>query len=426
MVILEVGVALVFTLVFLGLSGALAARVFNRPEIGGLILPLSMLSVIGQAAYTVSTSGLIGLGKYDRAALFQVFQGVTKLVVSVGLVLLGFGVAGAVAGYTASFFVSGAIGVALVIIMSGSALPKGLKADLNTGVSYGWPVYLSTLASGFVAPAINTVLALTVSNSQIGGYALATTFSTLIVLFTYPISTVLFPLFSRRFEDYRVLASTYRTSVWFTALLVVPVASFIIAFSSPLMVTFYGRAYAFGASYLTLLASIYLMAGIGSLAWSSLLNGIGHTRDVLVTTAVGSVVSVAAAILLIQGMGVTGAIVGLIFGNVVMVALGIRMVRRRLETALGLASTWKFYLAAALAATICYPLSWLIKTPELSLVAGAIAFLVLFVPFLALLKAMTRDTLGALRSYLGFSPVVSRPLELAIRYYELVARTPAS
>jgi O-antigen/teichoic acid export membrane protein len=289
-------------------------------------------------------------------------------------------------------------------------------------VSYGWPVYLSTLASGFVAPAINTVLALTVSNSQIGGYALATTFSTLITLFTYPISTALFPLFSRRIDDHRSLGSTYRTAVWFTGLLVVPVASFVIAFSSPLMVTFYGRAYAFGSGYLALLGSIYLLAGIGSLAWSSLLNGIGHTRDVLMTTAVGSVVSVAGAIVLIQSMGVTGAIVGLVIGNVVMVALGTWMVRRRLETGLGLASTWKFYLAAALASGVCYPLSWLIRTPELSLVAGAAAYLILFIPFLALLKTMTKDTLGALRGYLGFSPIVSRPLDLAMRYYEFFAR----
>jgi hypothetical protein len=84
---------------------------------------------------------------------------------------------------------------------------------------------------------------------------------------------------------------------------------------------------------------------------------------------------------------------------------------------------WKFYLAAALAAVVCYPVSWLVKTPQLSLVAGAVAYVVLFIPFLALLKAMTKDTLGALRSYLGFSPIVSRPLEVAIRYYELVART---
>ena len=422
MVIVEVGVAMLATLVFLGLSGVLASTVLNRPGIAGSILPMAMLSVVGQAAYTVTTSGLVGLGMYGRAALFQVAQGVAKLVVSVGLVLLGYGVLGAVAGYTIAFIVSGVLGIILVIGISGAAIPKGLKADVSMGLRYGWPVYISILASGFVAPAINTALALTVPNSQIGGYSAANTFLSLIALFTYPISTALFPLFSRRMDDNAAMGGLYRTSVWFTGLLVVPVTSFIIPFSSPLIVTFYGRAYSFGAEYLALLAAISLLAGVGSLAWSAVLNGIGHTRDVLATTALGSVVSVALAVLLIPTVGVPGAIEGQIMGNVVMLAIGTLMVRRRMGVGLGLSSVWKVYVSAILTAIVCYPLSWLIRTPEVSLVAGAVAYIVVFVPVLALLRTLDRGSKDALRGYLGFSPVISKPLSLAIRYYEVVGR----
>ncbi|MDG6903055.1 MAG: oligosaccharide flippase family protein, partial [Nitrososphaerota archaeon] len=419
----EVGLALLFTVVFFGLSGLLASKVLGRPQLGGAILPVAMLSVIGQAAYTVTTSGLVGLGKYEHAAVFQVAQGATRLVVSVGLILLGLGVMGAVAGYTIAFFVSGLLGVGMVAGMSGKGLPPGLKADLTTGVTYAWPVYLSILASGFVAPAINTTLALTVSNSQIGAYALAATFSSLIALFTYPITTALFPLFSRKSSDPSVQAKTYETSVWFTGLLVLPVTAFIIAFSGPLMVTFYGKAYSFGSNYLALLAAISLFAGLGSLAWSALLSGVGHTRDVLVVTALGSAVSVALAVILIQFMGVSGAIVGQIIGTGVQLALGTWMVARRLGTRLKLGPVWKLYVSAAVAAVITYPISFLIKTPEISFVAGAVVYVLLFIPLLALLKTMSKEGMASLRSYLGFSPAVSRPLEYVIRYYYLVART---
>ncbi len=62
MVIFEVGLSVVFTAVFYLLSGILASNVLDRPQIAGLILPVAMLSVVGQAAYTVTTSGLIGWG----------------------------------------------------------------------------------------------------------------------------------------------------------------------------------------------------------------------------------------------------------------------------------------------------------------------------------------------------------------------------
>jgi hypothetical protein len=52
--------------------------------------------------------------------------------------------------------------------------------------------------------------------------------------------------------------------------------------------------------------------------------------------------------------------------------------------------------------------------------AGAAAFVILFIPLLALLRALDEADIGALRGYLEFSAVISRPLEAAIWYYKLV------
>ena len=420
--IFGVVIATVSSLVFVGLSGWIATSVVDRPQLGAVIIPIAMLSVLGQAAYFITDLGMTGLGRFDRAGLVQALQGMTKLIVSVGLVLLGFGVTGAVAGYTASFVVSGALGVAYIAWLARGSLPKGMKVDVGVGVRYGFPIYLSTLAGGFVGPVITTVLALTVSNSQIGGYTAASTFTALIALFTYPISTALFPLFSRRVDDHKALADTYQTSVRYTALLVVPVTAFIIAFAGPMIVTVFGRAYAFGTPYLALFATASLLAGVGSLAWNSLLNGIGRTRDALWTIVVGSAVSVVSGIGLIELMGAAGAIIGPIIGGAVSLVVGTWMVQRRLESELGLARVWKFYVASAVAATLSWPLSWLVHLPELSLVAGASVFVLLFIPLLALLRALDEADIGALRGYLAFSSVVSKPLEIAIRYYELISK----
>lgn len=419
MTIFGVIIATVSSLAFVGLSGWIANSVVDRPQLGAIIIPIAMISVLGQAAYYITDLGMTGLGRFDRAGLVQALQGVFKLVVSVGLVVLGFGVAGAVAGYTASFVVSGALGIAYIVWLARGRLPRGMNATIAVGVKYGFPIYLSTLASGFVTPVITTVLALTVSNSQIGGYTAAGTFTTLIALFTYPISTVLFPLFSRRVEDHRALGETYGKSVIYTALLVTPVTAFVIAFSGPLIVTFYGRAYAFGTTYLALFAATSLLAGVGSLAWNALLNGIGRTKDALWTTALGSTVSVVSGVALIEVAGVSGAIVGQIIGAAVSLAVGTWLVQRRLEAGLRIASVWKFYLASGVAAEISWPLSWLVHTPELAIVAGAAVFVILFIPLLALLRALDEADIDALRGYLEFSAVASKPLELAIKYYKL-------
>jgi len=419
MTLFGVIIATVSSLVFVGLSGWIATSVVDRPQLGAVIIPIAMVSVLGQAAYFITDLGMTGLGRFDRAGLVQALQGMIKLVVSLGLILLGFGVAGAVAGYTASFFVSGLLGAAYIAWLARGRLPKGMKVSIGVGVRYGFPIYLSTLASGVAGPIITTLLALTVSNSQIGGYTAAGTFTSLIALFTYPISTALFPLFSKRVDDHRALADTYQTSVRYTALLVVPVTAFIIAFSGPMIVTVFGRAYAFGTPYLALFAASSLLAGVGSLAWNSLLNGIGRTRDALWTIVVGSAVSVVSGVGLIELMGVAGAIIGPLIGGAVSLVVGTWMVRKRLGAKLGLARVWKFYVASAVAAALSWPLSWLVHLPELALVVGAVVFVVLLVPLLALLGALDENDIGGLRGYLAFSAAVSKPLDVAIRYYRV-------
>jgi nucleotide-binding universal stress UspA family protein len=73
-----------------------------------------------------------------------------------------------------------------------------------------------------------------------------------------------------------------------------------------------------------------------------------------------------------------------------------------------------------MAAGLSWPLSWLIHLPELALVTGALAFVILFIRLLALLRSLDKTDIGALRGYLEFSAVVSKPLEAAIWYYEMV------
>ena len=58
--------------------------------------------------------------------------------------------------------------------------------------------------------------------------------------------------------------------------------------------------------------------------------------------------------------------------------------------------------------------------PELALVAGAAVFVSLFIPLLVLLKALSESDIVALRGYIEFSAVISKPLELTMWYHKFV------
>lgn len=418
--VFHLATSVALALLFVVLSGFIADTVLNRPSIGAFVLPLAMLSLVGESAYTMTYQALTGLGRYGFAGGVQTLGGIARLVISTGLVFLGFGVAGAVAGFTLAYFICGFAGLAVLTGLS-KGWPSSFWADVKTGLRYGFPIYLSIMATGFVLPVVYVALALAVSNTQVGGFSAAITFSTVTLLFTFPITNGLFPLFSQKVENKRGVAKVYGTTLMFTAVLVVPLASYMMAFSGPLMALLYGPEFAFSSPYLALVAAVGLFVGVGSQAFIPLLNGIGHTRDALLATALGSAVSVASAVALIPGFGVTGALLGQLLGQGVAVAVGTATVRRRLESPLGISRVWKAYAAAGLAAAICFPLGLLIPVPLIAAAAGAAAFVVLYIPFLALVKALTPEDFDTLRRYLGFSAVVSGPLDMAIRYYRAVS-----
>ena len=79
----------------------------------------------------------------------------------------------------------------------------------------------------------------------------------------------------------------------------------------------------------------------------------------------------------------------------------------------------KFSLASGLAVGLSWPLSWLLHTPEVALVAGAVLFVAVFIPLLALLSALSEADIDELTECLEFSAAVSKLLEVATSNYKI-------
>ncbi len=396
------------------------ADFLNRPELAPLI-PLLAMAYVGQALYTVVTSGYQGLGRMDRSAILQVLLAALKFAVSIGLVLAGFAVSGAIIGYSLSYLV---VGVVAVIAVAAFYRRSGLGQvyrDIELALRYSLPLYLGSLIGGFLGPIQGTLLAHFTTNANIGGYGAATNISTIVGLFVYPISTALFPLFSRLASDRHLLAVTYRTTVKFSCLFVAPVSMMLMALCVPVSQAVYGRAYTFSAVYLLLGVSSYLPVGFGSLAQGSLLSGMGKTRKVLLVGIVGAVVSLGSSIALVIPFGVIGILMATLAGQAASLVVAWVMISGELGANARVSEVAGIYVAAAVAAVAVFPVSYLPLHPILLTLLGGGAYLLLFVPILALAKALTRDDLVSLETYFGGTGPFALLLRLGIRYHGLFA-----
>jgi O-antigen/teichoic acid export membrane protein len=421
MTVFETLLAVAAVAILVPLSGLIATRLLNRPGLAPLI-PLASLLLVGLALYNTITAGYQGLKMMDRSAFLQVLEAASKLVLTLALLWLGFGLMGAVAGYTLSYVISGLVGLALVMVMYKRIMPRGWLADLKDALRYSFPLFIAGIASGFISPYQVTLLAFFVVNAQIGGYGAASNITTLIVLFTYPIATALFPLFSSIGKDEGGLAETYEKSVRYSTIFVVPVVALIMALAYPITSAIYGRAYEFAGGYLALMVAQYVFVGLGSQSQAALLNGIGETRKSLMASMANSLAVIVVSTALIPFLGVYGAVVATVVGAATFVVVAWRIVGRRLGTNVRLSRIWRVYLASGVAAALVYPLSYLPLHPLIVTVLGAAVFLLLVIPLMALIGAVCREDMEALDGYFKSIGPVSFLFRIVLRYYEIFNR----
>lgn len=378
-------------------SNVISTVLLHRPELSnGIIIPVALLSVIAQIMFDNGSAAFVGLNQFRKSAIFQIIMALSRFIISLSLLILGYSVLGAVVGNTLGFLVAGVLSFALLASMNKSLIPSDIKESIVSSITYAPTVYVSQLLVAII-PFQSMILAFVVSNKEIGWYSAAVNIAALITLFTYPISTSLLPLFSRSEVGRSELAANYKLTIKYAALFVTPVTMVVMALSTPLATVIYGNAYRFAGNYLLLLAIVSLMAGFGSISYGPFLYGVGKTRKALEATMIGTLISIVTSVTLVVYIGVFGVITGTILGSLISLVLGNRFVSKTLDAKLQIHTVWRIYVASALSALLVYPISLFELNSLLVITIGGVLFILILVPMMVLVKAFTRDDMDALK-----------------------------
>ena len=421
MLIFQLIISLISFLISIPLSGVVAAYFLKR-SILAEYFPIAAASILGVGLINVSSGALQGLGDMRKSAMSGIAQSLTRLFVSVGLILFGLSVLGAVIGYTAGYIAGGLAGFAFVIYSYRAILPKGFLRDVRVAISYSLPLYTGTMISVFVSPYASTLLANFVSNAQIGGYSAASNLVQAVAVTSSPISMALFPLFSRLDKKSDDIRNAYRNSVKYASLLMVPITFAIIALAEPIISVVYGERFDFAALYLIVLVAPNLFVGIGSLALGAFLNGIGEVRKSMYAGISSTITYIAATTILVPFFNVYGLAMSSALSTVAGIAVATKMMGPIFGKGILVSSVSRIYIASAATAGLVY-LIFELKIPNVvMLVVGIFFFLAIYVPLLAIASALKQDEVSTLREYFSSSGLLSIPLTLLLRYYEFFYR----
>lgn len=417
--------SLILSLVLLLLSESIATWVLRRPDLG-LLIRFTSVYLVGQMIFNILHSVFIGLDKMEKSGLLMNMQAVTKAVAS-PLLILGMGAIGAVLGAGLGSLLAAAIGITMLLFSLYPTLDShsgGENANFIQGlklmIPYGMPLYLSTLILGFLTQYRSFILALFVSNTEIGNYTTAMHFSVLITLLSYPIATSLFPAFSKLSinKDRNMVKKMFKLSVKYTSLLLIPASLAVAVLSKEAVYTLYGSQYQLAPSYLSLYILSVLYSGLGVYVVSSFFNGQGDTRATLRINLVYLGLTVPLAFVMTLLYGVPGLVISILAAEFLYSVYALFLAHKKYEVTVDLVSSLRTGVAALSSALLVYIFIAFapIPIPIFKLAVGGSIYVASFLAFAPLLKVINKEDIRNLdelsKELTPIYPIAKRILNL--------------
>ena len=423
--VFEIIVGLALSVLSLALSQFLA-EFYGRPAIVQLIQIASLFILTG-ALVNTATAAFTGLEKMHLNSVMLIVQSIVKTALIIALVVLGLGTLGAVIGFSAGVLFAGSIGVLLMYTMYRS-LPKpaGSKLELikttKTMLKYGLPLSIGAILSGFLTQFYGFIMAFFVTdNALIGNYSVALNFVVLITFFATPVTTMLFPAFSKldAQKDREVLKNVFQYSVKYAALIVMPVTTMVMALAQPAIGTIFEAKYVQAPLYLALLSVIYLFSALGSLSTGNLINGQGFTKYNLKLTLLTVVTGFPLSFVLVSQFGIIGLIVTTTIVGLPGFFLSLRFIKKNFGVSLDWVSSAKIAFSSAAAGILTYfAISQLPFSSPIQLVIGVIVFMIAFLLLAVITQTLSKADLGNIHEIANSMGPLRKPLTIILNLIE--------
>ena len=411
------------------------AMFYQKPETFSLIRIVSFTLIVG-GIYRVTWNIFLGFEDTKYNAAMLVTNAAMKGGLALILVLLGYGVFGAILGYIMGYFASAILGVIFIpreiskyerrINTSPiSSNNLGWKDALGLLLGFGFPLAITNAVAGFGRQLYNFLAGRYCSKWDFGNYNAATTLLVPLPVLAMPISMVMFPAYSKidGVREKTLLDSAFKLAVKYVALLIVPVAALIIGLSEPLKTAIFGDGFPDASFYLMLLAIVYLYTPIGYLNFGPLLKGQGYTKIVMVGGLIGLMVGVPVSFLLIPMLGIVGLILTNITATTTMIIFYLIIIKRKLGISVNWSSSVKILLAGIVTIFSVYFLQmWINSYPIVELLVGGFLGLGIYILVVLVTRALTMEDIHNLKIIFGSIRPLKRVLKPHAKKIEEILR----
>jgi O-antigen/teichoic acid export membrane protein len=409
----------------------MASTIFGKPETGFLIALVS-ITILSTSILVGVQYIFIGFEKMKFNSLAIILNAVLQGLLSPLLVYLGYGALGCVIGYTFSSVVASIFAITLLYFAIYKKIPHNTSTKLDNSpilkllLGFGIPLALATLLTGVLTQFYSFMMASFVDTASIGNYQIAFNFTRLLAFFTYPISTVLFPAFSKLDPrtDLQTLKTVFTSSVKYASFILVPVTMALMVLSEPIVGTIYGNKWPEAPLYLIFYLTNSLVVIFGNLSIYSFLQGIGKSKIVLIQNVITLIIGIPLAFLFVPSFGIIGYILGPYIAGKPSLFWGLYWTWKHYKVKIDFKSSAKIFLTSAIAAiTTFLILNFLMLAEWIRLLIGGTTFLGIFLFAAPLTGAVSQTDIKNMKTMFSGLGIISKLINIPLTLLEKITKT---
>ncbi len=408
------------------LSGFVSVYIFNSTGVSYVSFAIAAAAVLFYMLYGTSYAALVGLGMGNKAAISSISTNVVAFALSISLILMGFGVNGALFGFLAGY----AAGFATSFIMLYVEASKYIKIRiirpenkyLKRIFAFALPVALNNILTTNSMNGVAVLLLGIYSTTYvIGNFGVSLNVLAIMTILAGVITTVMLPslsasLISKRTRKER--KKLYDKALIYALLIVVPIVIVLSVFSKQIVYMLISSNYALAPEYITLIG-IGFIVSLFALFTSSFLVASGKPFMVLKFSAVSTIMELLSLFLLVPRFSAIGAIISIFFvGNLIDVVLFLGSIKKDFGIAPDFRSMGNILVCSAIIGILMY--ASLLSQNVLVETATALFSLVFIYPvLLVLFKILNNEKFAELRHITKNIPLLEHATNYIIMYLEL-------
>jgi len=410
-------------------------------------ISIMSLSILAGAIFSASTAIFTGFERMKLNSFTQIIQAAVKTAFGPLLIVLGFGVLGAVYATTASLVTGGGVGILIVYFVVFRSLHKckvgkcDVKTTLKPMLMYGLPLTVSNIVVGVLPQVFAFTMAVYAGAAMMGNYYAAAYFSVLLTFISIPISTALFPAFSKLNveKEPELVKTVFASSVKYTSMLLVPATMILVTLSTPLIGFLFPKDGIFHALFianaapkfpdaplfLAVASIINLFVLFGNISVGTFQTGIGKTNQIMKQSFASLAVGLPLAYLLVAyfnsiggpSLAVIGGILGTLISTLPSLAWALHWSWKNYKVKIDIGNSVKIFAASAIASIMTYLFIGFLHLPYFIILAsGFVVFAVVYLAAAPLIGAVNQTDIDNFKNMFSSLGITSKILNFPLLF----------